>query len=362
MSGIQLHDEQTGTTEAMIRPIRRRRRWGWWVASAVAVALVAFFVFGSGGRDVEPVYITETATLGDLEDVVEGTGVAGFGDGDLIPMTSRVGGTVTDVHVVDGATIAPMSAVIDIDDRTLWAVTGAAPLYRDLAVNVEGSEVETLEHSLDLAGYDVGEVDTIFDAETEAALKEWQEDNELDITGIFEVADFLWVPDGSTVLDVVAIPGAVITPGDQLVTAGVTAALLVRVTLEQADVTSLRPGDDARIGIDGIDGVLTGSVISISQVPVEDASYEALVSLDDSQDILPGMEASVTIVIDTLNDVVLIPTGALSGTASAPTVDVLVDGEAVTRPITTGLTTPTRVEVTSGISEGDQIVIGRESE
>ena len=61
---------------------------------------------------------------------------------------------------------------------------------------------------------------------------------------------------------------------------------------------------------------------------------------------------------DTLADVVLVPTGALGGSSTAPSVDVFVDGVAETRSVTTGLITATQVEIVSGVSAGEQVVIG----
>ena len=44
--------------------------------------------------------------------------------------------------------------------------------------------VETAKRILEVLGYDPGEVNTVFDETTEAALKAYQEENELEITGI----------------------------------------------------------------------------------------------------------------------------------------------------------------------------------
>lgn len=362
MSAIQLHEEKAGAAPASVLPIRRRSRWGWWIAAVLGAAVIAVLVLRPGGGGEEITYITEAATVGDLEEVVEGTGVVGFDDGDLVAVAPRVSGTVTEVHIEDGSGIDPMTAIVDIDGRTLWAVAGESPVYRDLSVDAEGSDVETLELSLLAAGYEPGEIDEVFDADTQAAMEEWQEDNDLEVTGRFEVASFIWAPADSRALDVVVTPGLFVDAGASLVTAGSTDGNVVRVSIDQADVTSVEPGDEVRIEIDGIDQSLRGTVASVSLLPIEATEYEVVVTLEESDDLLLGMEGTVAIVVDTLEDVVLIPTGALGGSSSAATVDVLVDGVAETRPVTTGLTTPTQVEITSGLSEGEQVVIGEVAE
>jgi multidrug efflux pump subunit AcrA (membrane-fusion protein) len=300
--------------------------------------------------------------VGDLEEVVEGTGLVGFADGELATLAPRVGGTVTEVHLEEGDVVEPMAPVVELDGSTIWAVTGDAPIYRDLAVGAEGADVETLEASLAAAAHDPGEVDEVFDADTQAALEEWQESNDLDVTGSFQAARFVWAPVDATMLELDATRGALVQAGQPLATAGPSEASAVRVAVDQADVTTVAIGDEASITVDGVDGALSGSVTAISSLPVDGTDYEVLVSLDSGDQLLAGMEATVSIVTDTITDVVLVPTGALGGTASAPTIDVLVDGVAETRPVTTGLTTPTQVEITSGVTAGDEIVIGEVAE
>lgn len=361
MTALQLHEETAGA-QASVTHIKRRSRWGWWAALALVMAVIALGVVRPGNAADAPSYITETATIGDLEEVVEGTGVVGFADGDTVAMAGRVSGAVTEVHIDEGAPIEPMSAFVDVNGQTLWSVTGDSPLYRDLAIDAEGADVETLEQSLAAAGYEPGEVDETFDADTQAALEEWQADNELEVTGLLQIAGFVWAPSDAVALDVATNPGDIVQPGQVLAMAGPSTGDVVRVSVDQADVTSIEAGDEVRIDIDGLDESVTGSVVSVSQLPVDGTDFEVMVSIDQVEGLRSGMEGTVAIIVDTLDDVVLIPTGALGGTSSAPTVEVLVNGESETRSVVTGLTTPTQVEVISGIAEGDQVVIGEVTE
>lgn len=362
MSEIQLHEATPEPAQGSVTPIRRRSRRGWWIAIAAIAAVIAILVFRPGERVEAPTYITEVATVGDLEEVVAGTGVVGFDEGDLVALAARVGGTVTEVHLAEGELIEPMAPAFDVDGQTVWVVTGDSPVYRDLSVDSEGADVQTVEESLAAAGYEPGKIDEEFDSDTRTALREWQEDNDLEVTGRFNIAGFIWAPADFTVLDVAISKGGLVQVGNPAATAGLTNTHVARVSVDQADVTSIAVGNEVQIDVDGIDGTLAGSVTSISQLPVDGTDFEVVVSIEDTELLLPGMEGSVSIVVDTLRDVVLIPTGALGGSASAPTVDVLVDGELVTRPITIGLTTPTVVEVSSGLSGGDQVVIGEVAE
>jgi hypothetical protein len=218
--------------------------------------------------------------------------------------------------------------------------------------------VETLERSLTEAGYDPGDVDEVFDRDTEAALEAWQEDNDLETSGRLLVASFLWAPPDSVALDVSAAPGDFVVAGEPLVTVGPSDGRVLRVNVDQADISDVAVGDEVAVDIDGLDEPLNGTVTSISSLPVSGTDFEVIVAIDTVDGMRPGMEGTVTIVTDTLADVVLVPTGALGGTSTAPSIDVVIDGVAETRSVTTGLITPTQVEIVSGVSAGEQVVIG----
>ena len=51
-----------------------------------------------------------------------------------------------------------------------------------------GAEVTTLQEMLAAAGFDPGVVDGVFGPNTEAALRLWQEDQGLEVTGAYDPA------------------------------------------------------------------------------------------------------------------------------------------------------------------------------
>ena len=62
----------------------------------------------------------------------------------------------------------------------------------------------------------------------------------------------------------------------------------------------------------------------ITPRPTRAVDDAGVIALDDTDELLLGMEGTATIVTSVLRDVVLVPTGALGGSADAPTVDVQV--------------------------------------
>jgi peptidoglycan hydrolase-like protein with peptidoglycan-binding domain len=347
-------------THAPAREARRRSRRWWAVGAVVAAVLAAVLVARPGQRQVEPEFLTEPAVVSDLQDVVEGEATIGLPDGDLVSARASTGGVVTTTYLEVGDAVEALVPVVDVNGTTLWAVTGADPVYRDLREGRTGQDVATVEESLSSAGYDPGEVDDTYTEDTRRAVEEWQEDEGLPVTGEIQVGSLVWVQPASTVLEAPPAVGSPVQAGDQLLTAG-TDARVAQVTLDQADAARVSVGDPVSIDLDGLDEPVTGAVTAASELPTQDGTYEVTVDIDTREGTKVGMEGAASIVVDVRTDVVTVPTGVLVSSETGTEVDVLVDGEVESRSVTVGLITPTLAEVTSGVAAGEQVILGETS-
>ena len=81
-----------------------------------------------------------------------------------------------------------------------------------------------------------------------------------------------------------------------------------------------------------------------------------------SLELVPGMYADATVVLDSVKDAVVAPVQAVDRTESGARVFVVSgghpEGTVESRPVTLGLETDDRVEVTRGLSAGDLVVVG----
>lgn len=71
----------------------------------------------------------------------------------------------------------------------------------------------------------------------------------------------------------------------------------------------------------------------------------------------PGMYAAVMVKTRLKKDVLLIPANAVYSDAGGRYVYLMIDGERVRKPVTTGLTNGSRTIVTEGLAEGDEVYI-----
>jgi HlyD family secretion protein len=205
------------------------------------------------------------------------------------------------------------------------------------------------------------------------------------------------------------VPGIQNTEGSMLMTISDMSVVGAEVKVDETDITNVRNGDVADVSIDALPGkVFKGRVTQVGDEAIlrssglaattqttantqEARDFKVVVTLDNPPELLrPGLSASAKIQTAHKKDVLTIPIQALAVrtkadieeaekghggnvtlAASKPlaTVDpqqkVDVQGVFVVRgkkaefvPVQTGITGVTNIEVTSGLKDGDEIVIG----
>lgn len=141
------------------------------------------------------------------------------------------------------------------------------------------------------------------------------------------------------------------------------AAPQVTVQLAQIDVPKVKIGNKATITLDAFpDKTYTGTVISIDTVGSISSNvtaYPAIIKLDSaSSDIYSNMTATASIITQTKDDVVLIPSAAVQNQNSTTSVRIMKNGTVSTVTVEAGASNDTETEIVSGIAEGDMVVTG----
>ena len=95
---------------------------------------------------------------------------------ELEVVTASLDGKVGHVAIVDGDIVEEGDSLLLVDGRQSVAVHGDFSFYRQLDVGSQGADVHQLETVLSVAGYHVGEVDTLYTEETRSGLAAWQAD------------------------------------------------------------------------------------------------------------------------------------------------------------------------------------------
>ena len=129
----------------------------------------------------------------------------------------------------------------------------------------------------------------------------------------------------------------------------------------ESDLAKLKPGAQASIRVDALEGPATG-VISLISPTLDPSSRTAKIEIrveNPNMDLKPGMFAKATIPVEVHENAVLIPRSSVleDATRHLRSVFVVAEGVSKRRTIDIGLSQGSDVEVTQGLAEGDTVVV-----
>jgi len=170
-------------------------------------------------------------------------------------------------------------------------------------------------------------------------------------------------PFAGTITSAEPIPGDLVSPGASAFRVDDLSRLLVDVQLTEVDINRVQPGQPVLVTFDAALGQeYHGEVVEVAQVgvPVQGAVYfDVTIELTDADErVRPGMTAAVTITVQQLEDVLLVPNRAVRLVNGQRVVYVLRGNQLEQVDITLGSTSDLVSEVVDGgLQVGDQIVL-----
>lgn len=140
--------------------------------------------------------------------------------------------------------------------------------------------------------------------------------------------------------------------------------LEAQVSVAETDRSKVKVGQDAQVTFDAVPGLtITGKVASIDAVGTSTqgvVTYGVTISFDvQNSQLNPGMTAAASIVTKVVPDALLVPNAAVkTDTSGASYVQVLASGSTTPQnlAVTTGASNDTQTQITSGVTEGQEVV------
>ncbi len=138
--------------------------------------------------------------------------------------------------------------------------------------------------------------------------------------------------------------------------------LHVEAAIDQADVSKVAVGQKAKITLDALPGrEFKGEVSAVDAVPETNqnvVTYTATISVEEfDPGARLGMSADIDIDLGKKAGVLVVPNIAVRNNAGGRVVTKLIDGEETEVPVETGAADSQHTEITSGLSDGDKIVV-----
>ena len=139
--------------------------------------------------------------------------------------------------------------------------------------------------------------------------------------------------------------------------------LLIDVTVPETNIAKIKLNQAVNVTFNALPGKkYTGKVTDVSQVGVASqgvVTFGVTVEVTSAdQSVLPGMTANVNIVTASADNVIIVPTRAITTSGGRRTVTVLFEGNQISVPVTVGLASATETEITGGgLKAGDIVVL-----
>jgi RND family efflux transporter MFP subunit len=132
------------------------------------------------------------------------------------------------------------------------------------------------------------------------------------------------------------------------------------IPVPESEVRFIRVGDAVDVRVPSLGRTFPGKVARFAVDVRQDTRtmHTEVDVLNPRRILLPGLYAEATLTLESRVNVLALPLQAVGYEGTQASVDVVNDaGEVETRRVSLGLRTPTGVEITSGIHEGDQVIV-----
>lgn len=163
------------------------------------------------------------------------------------------------------------------------------------------------------------------------------------------------------------------TPAGQTVVQGISAAqvlmkiadmsrMQIKVQIDETDIGKVRVGQTVAFTVDAYsDKIFTGKVKRISKDATTTSNvvyYPVYVDVESPQGLLyPTMTARVTIKVGESTDTLIVPLSAIKEEKGQKYVQLIDGQKVVNRAVKTGLSDDSNIEILSGVSKTEQVVI-----
>ncbi len=349
------------------------RKKGYYVAAAV-VAAVAVVVMMAGSflgeeqnkyRD----YRTVSVSRRDISATVLATGIIKPKVGAEVKVGSRVSGIVEKLHANIGDVVEKGELIAQLDPTELKAkynqagaaLENARANYHYAEMDLKRQKSLLEQNFISQNQYDLAEKSFEINraqyqqAEANLAYARVQLDYTRITAPITGVVASVSTQEGETVAASFSAP--------TFVNIIDLSRLEVWAYVDETDIGRVTVGQEATFTVDTyMDTDFEGTMTAIyPKAVIQDnvVNYVATIDIDDFRDkqLRPEMTTTVTIYLDTREDVLTIPTTALKREGGDMTVTVLENGQMKSRRVRTGWSSGGYTEIREGLEESDKVLI-----
>jgi len=154
--------------------------------------------------------------------------------------------------------------------------------------------------------------------------------------------------------------GQYVSPGTELAKVKNVSSVYATIQVGQIDAKYIAVGQKAQVKLGQNDSTVYEGVVKMMNVSADTSArvFNCKVQINNpNQDLHPGTFANVEIATDQKKNLIAIPVNDLTGSEGEYSVFVLENGVARKRSISIGRIIQNLAEVTSGLQEGEQVIV-----
>ncbi|MBU2699545.1 HlyD family secretion protein/macrolide-specific efflux system membrane fusion protein [Sporomusaceae bacterium BoRhaA] len=353
-----------------------RKKWAASLAVLLAIVGGSYYYYQSAKSQKAAAVESVAVTKGTIVSSVSATGTVK--PIDAVDISSQITALIKEIKVKENDYVKAGQTLVILDDKALETTLQEA----QYTVNSTAAKYKRAKYLNSIgAKSDADFEDTLLNYQNAKAAYDQAQSN-LDKTVLVSPMD-------GVVLGQPVSVGTLVTAGVNdptvIMMIGDVSQKKVKVKVDETDIGKIKVGQQATFTVDAYQNhTFTGNVIQIGQISTNTTSvsststsssstssstassstssviyYYVTLSVDDPDNLLKTeMTARVNIKVGEKDDALLIPLAALKTSTNGQYVMVLgANGVTENVPVTVGLTSNDKVEIISGLEEGDQLVI-----
>jgi HlyD family secretion protein len=332
--------------------ILQYKTWVMVVVILLAAAGGAFYMYKS---KTTPTVVGPTVKVerGDVLSVVSATGT--ISPVNLVDISSKITGLIKEVKVMENDQVTVGQVLLVLDDTHLQAQVAQAQAHLD---NVAG----IYERTQQLANMGAVANQTLDTSRSDYNVAQAAYDDavsQLNDTVIRSPINGQVIgkptPAGQAVAPGVSTPMVLLTVADM-------SKMQIDTQVDESDIGKIQVGQKVTFTVDAYPNQTFSGVISnVSQkatVVSNVVYYNVLVDVDANGENLlkPTMTARVSINVAESKNALIVPLAAVKSNSNGQYVVVVKNGKTEDTPVTTGITGDNKIEILSGLMEGDPII------
>lgn len=333
------------------------------IGGVIAICILGgggyYYVHTNDSAQTQQKYTTGRVEKGDVKTSISATGT--INPVNYVDVSTNVAGKLENVLVKENDHVTQGQVIAYIDTRQLQA------------------QVDNAKAALDKARLDMNRYKALIDQNAVAAqtyddaVTAYEQAQSTYDRVSADLSDAtITAPMSGTVIGTPLKAGQTISTGisTQMIIATIAdlSDLEIYLTVDETDIGNVKDGSKVEFTVDSKPGqTFTGYVSEIAKgtkgnMGVTSSSvvyYTVKVAIpaDISQNFLPTMTARATILGDDIKNTLVVPLTALRTDKQGEYVYVIKDGQPVRTTVSTGVTGDTNVQILSGVSEGDEIIV-----